>query len=154
MSGRLEGQDKLQRRLKAIKSGRPLLRAIQVAAVEEANALVPRKTGHLGRSIVPGSLTNTSALIHARANYAAYVELGTRAHVIRPRTKGVLAWPASASGRRLSGRARTNSGRLIIARRVNHPGTKPQPFLLPGAKAALLRGGFRNIVVKKWNEAA
>jgi hypothetical protein len=43
---------------------------------------------------------------------------------------------------------------MTFARKVNHPGTKPQPFLLPGAKAALARGGFRDIIVKEWNAAA
>ena len=154
MASRLEGQDELIRRLRALGEARPLLRQLQLMTVREAKQRVPRKTGHLGRSIVPGSISGNSAFVEARTPYAAHVEYGTRPHVIRPKRKGSLAWPANAAGRRLSGRARTNSGRLIFAKMVRHPGTKGQPYLVPGAKAALLRGGFRNIVVKSWNEAA
>lgn len=154
MSATLRGDDELIRRLRAIGEPRPLLRRIQLEAVKEAKARVPRKTGHLGRSIVPGGLSDSFAIVEARTPYAAFVEFGTRSHTIRPRRAGALAWPANASGRRLSGRRRTNSGRLIFAKQVRHPGTTAQPYLVPGAKAALLRGGFRNVVIKRWNEAA
>ncbi len=153
MSG-LEGLDKLNRRLNAIGKGHSILGAIQFHAVAEAKALVPRKTGYLARSIGPGALTSTFAIVHASAGYAAYVEFGTRPHVIRPRKGRFLAWPANASGRRLSGRARTNAGPMVFARKVNHPGTKAQPFLVPGAKKALEGAGFRNIIVNQWNAAA
>jgi hypothetical protein len=153
MSGRLRGQKELSRRLRAIDSARPLLRTIQLDAVAEAKRLVPRKTGHLARSIVPGGLGNDFAIISARTPYAAVVELGSRPHVIRPRRASVLAWPAGSGDRRLSGRPRRGA-RMAFARKVNHPGTRPQPYLVPGAKAALLRGGFRRIVIKQWNEAA
>ncbi len=151
MSGELVGADKLRRRLKAIGDTRPLLRTIQLDAVAEAKKRVPRRTGHLARSIGPGSLTGSSAIVHARTNYAPIVELGSRPHVIKPKNKRVLAWPAG--GTRLSGRARTGSGRRIFARIVHHPGTKPQPFLVPGAIAALGRAGIKSIV-KRWNDAA
>lgn len=154
MATRLEGDDALLRRLRAIGEPRPFLRALQLETIVEAKRLVPRKTGYLGRSIVPGSITGRSAFVEARTPYAAAVEFGSRPHVIRPKRGSVLAWPADASGRRLSGRRRTNAGRLIIARKVNHPGTKAQPYLVPGAKRALSRAGFKNIVYKKWNEAA
>jgi hypothetical protein len=155
MSGELRGQKALSRRLRAIQTARPLLQTIQLDAVAEAKRLVPRKTGHLGRSIVPGGIGPSFAIVSARTPYAAVVEFGSRPHVIRPkRAGGVLAWPASESGRRLSGRRRTNAGPMVIARKVNHPGTRPQPYLVPGAKAALSRGGFRRIIVKQWNEAA
>lgn len=150
----LDGLPQLNRRLNAIGKGSSILRSIQLQAVREAKELVPRKTGYLARSIGPGSLTNAFAIVHANAGYAAFVELGTKAHIIRPRNKKVLSWPANASGRRLSGRARSNAGPRVFARKVNHPGTKAQPFLVPGAKKALAGAGFKNIVTKQWNEAA
>ena len=64
----------------------------------------------------------------------------------------MLAWPASAGGRRLSGRARTGAA-MRFARKVNHPGTKAQPFLVPGAVAALRAVGIESII-RGWNEAA
>jgi hypothetical protein len=150
----LDGLPALNRRLNAISKGTSILRSIQLQAVRQAKELVPRKTGYLARSIGPGSLTNSFAIVHANANYAAFVEFGTRRHVIRPRNKKVLSWPANQSGRRLSGRARSNAGPRVFARKVNHPGTKAQPFLVPGARKALEGAGFRDIVTKAWNDAA
>ena len=149
---RLDGLDKLNRRLDAIANTRGLLREIQLRAVAEANYLVPRKTGHLGRSISPAGLTDTHAIVKATAGYAAFVELGTKPHVIRPRNKRALAWAATAGGRRLSGRARTGAT-MRFAKKVNHPGTKPQPYLLPGARLALKKAGVGTII-EKWNSAA
>ncbi len=148
----LKGQAGLHRRLTAIKDGRPLLRTIQLRAVAEAKERVARKTGHTARTIMPGGLTDTFTIVTAQGA-AVFLEFGTRAHDIRPRKGRALAWPANASGRRLSGRARTNSGRMIFARKVRHPGTKAQPFLLPGAIAAVHSVGMRS-VVDAWNSAA
>lgn len=150
----LEGLPALNRRLKAISEGRDILRTVQLDAVAEAKKLVPRKTGNLGRTIGPGGLGNDFAIVHATAGYAAYVELGTKPHVIRPRNKRVLAW--STGGTRLSGRPTASarrSGKMAFARKVNHPGTKPHPYLVPAAKIALGRVGVRRII-EQWNRAA
>ena len=152
MSGRLVGGKELERRLKAISNGRPVLQTIQLKAVAEAKARVARKTGHTARTIRPGSLTDRFAIVSA-AGAAIFLEGGTRPHTIRPRNARSLSWPANASGRRLSGRARTNAGRRIFARVVHHPGTKPQPFLLPGAVAAVKSVGIEPIITA-WNRAA
>lgn len=154
----LLGLAALNRRLKAIQDNRDLLREIQIRVVAEAKHLVPRRTGNLGRTIHPGSLTNVFAIVEATAPYAAYVELGTKAHVIKPRNKRVLAWPATAAGARLSGRARAGtrrggSGGLRFARLVHHPGTKPQPYLVPAARLALKKAGVSQ-VIERWNRAA
>jgi hypothetical protein len=87
----------------------------------------------------------------ASAEYAAFVELGTRPHVIVPRTKKVLRWPATGSAT-LSGRV-ASGGQAIFARKVNHPGTKAQPFMVPGARKAVENIGAEAIV-KQWNDAA
>lgn len=154
----LKGKRELQKRLKAIGDTQPLLRIIQLETIAEAKRLVPRKTGHLGRSIVPGPVNDDSAIIEARTPYAAAVEFGTKPHVIVPRHARVLAWPASESGRRLSGRARTRGGKptgpTIFAMKANHPGTKPQPYLVPAAEKALRRHGFLDVIVKRWNDAS
>lgn len=146
------GIPQLQRRLKAIDAvaGRPLLRKIQIDATANAKRAVPRKTGHLGRTIGPGGLTDSYTIVKATANYAAYVELGTRPHIIRPKNKKVLAWGAN---RRLSGATRKGSA-MIFARVVHHPGTKPQPFLVPGAVAAVKSNVGADVIVRAWNKAA
>lgn len=152
MSVQVTGTDALLRRLKAIKNARPLLAEIQLRAVREAKIRVPRRTGNLGRTIHPGSLTPTYTIVEATAAYAGYVERGTRPHIIRPRSKSVLSW---TEGKRLSGRNRTGAGagNRIFAKYVHHPGTKPQPFLLPGAVEAVHQVGVEPII-DAWNDAA
>jgi hypothetical protein len=147
----LVGAVSLRKRLKAIKDVKPILRDIQLTAVAEAKRRVPRKTGHLGRSIQAGRLTDREARIEARANYAAHVEFGTKPHVIRPRHKKALAW-APAGQTRLSGAPRKGAKR-IFAKEVHHPGTKAQPYLRPGVEAAVEKQTVARIVAK-WNGAA
>lgn len=154
----LDGLPALNRRLEAIKDNRSLLKSIQIEAVREAKRAVPRKTGNLGRSISPGSIAPSFAIVQATAPYAGFVELGTKPHTIRPRTKRALAWAASGSGRRLSGRPtasarRGGSGGLRFAKVVKHPGTKAQPFLVPAARIALRSAGLGNFI-ERWNRAA
>lgn len=155
MAETLQGTAALQKRLKAVQqSPRPILAQLQIEAVAEAKRLVPRKTGFLGRSIKRGALVPpVYAIVQATAPYAGYVELGTKPHIIQPRNAKVLAWPASQGGRRLSGSARSGAA-MRFARHVHHPGTKPQPFLVPGAIKALESHGWRNIIVTQWNKAA
>lgn len=154
MSGRLVGDKALSRRLQAVGKARPLLQEIQIRAVAEAKSRVARKTGFTARTIQPGATGDRFTIIQA-SGAAVFLEFGTRPHVIRPRNARVLAWPANAAGRRLSGRARTGraAGPMRFARKVNHPGTKAQPFLVPGAVAALRAVGI-NPVYKAWNDAA
>jgi len=53
-------------------------------------------------------------------SYGVMVHDGTRAHTIRPRFKRSLRWP--------------DNSEFIFARRVRHPGTKPDPFLYKAAE--------------------
>lgn len=157
----LVGIDGLQRRLDAVKRA-PQTIGIEwaKATVEEAKIRVPRKTGNLGRSIVPGSITKTSAEVIARAGYSAYVEKGTVPHEIRPRTKQALAFIPGGSrvygpggNTRLSGRPTVSGrGERIVVRSVHHPGTKAKPFLIPAARKArdVIGGGT---IVELWNKA-
>ncbi len=132
------------------------LRALQIGTVREAKILVPRKTGHLGRSIVPGRISATHATVEARTPYAAAVELGSGLHGKRhakypivPKKAKVLAW---GGARRLSGTLRTGSRATNFATRVMHPGVKARPYLIPGARKAI--GNVRDVIVKLWNAAA
>lgn len=139
----------LQARLKAVGQTQPVLKQLQVSTVREAKILVHRKTGHLSRSIVRGALTPDHAIVEARTPYAATLELGSKPHVIRPVKAKVLAWGGT---RRLSGTLAKGSKATHFARIVHHPGTKPYPYLLPGAKKAIV--GLKDAIVKLWNEAA
>jgi len=160
MSATFRGGRELSRRLDAITKHSAILKSLQLETVAEAKRLVPRKTGNLGRSIQPGYIASREALVHARARYAAYVEKGTRPHVIRAKNGKALRFPKAGTSTTLGGRVRTGDlrrlgpGAYTFAQKVNHPGTKPKPFLLPGARNAVTKGGMRDIVVGLWNEAA
>lgn len=143
--------DALQRRLKAIGETRPAMRALQLSTIHEAQALVPRRTGLLQRRIVPGHLSDKEAVIEAKTPYAAAVEYGSKPHVIVPKRARVLAWGGS---RRLSGKLRSGAKPDTFAMRVNHPGSRAKPYLVPGAKEAVKKAGIDAIVIEPWNGAA
>ena len=149
------GYEALQRRFHALGSqgSTGLMRQLGTAVVAEAKKRVPRQTGTLGRSIHVASASPTSVTVVAATNYAAYVELGTKAHEITPKARKALRWAASKSGRRLSGTPRTGAD-VVFATRVHHPGTRAKPYLVPGAKAAASGAGVLDTIVKTWNEAA
>ena len=145
----VQGLDALILRLKAIGEPQPVLRAAQIKTVAEAQKLVHRRTGHLQRNIVPGSISATSAKVEARTPYAAPLERGSKPHVIRPKKAKVLAW---GGPRRLTGRLRSGAKATHFATIVHHPGSKPYPYLLPGAKKAV--ADLKDVIVKLWNSAA
>jgi hypothetical protein len=150
---KVTGTRQLQSRLRAVQKAPPtLIRTIALSAVRYQKQLVPRKTGNLGRSIHLVRVTRSSATTEAKAPYAAAVEFGTKPHIIRPRRAAVLAFPAAGTARRLSGKAR-KGGAMAFAKMVRHPGTKPQPYMVPGAKRALEDAGIKPII-DAWNKGA
>ena len=154
----LDGADKLRARLRAIGQTQVLLRDIQGHGVREAKILVPHRTRNLSRTIRPGRVTADYAEIVAggrnTVGYAAFVERGTRPHIIRPRTKKALAW---GGPRTLGGRLRVKNGVTASATNfatvVHHPGTRAQPYLVPGFQKAVKDAGITTIV-KLWDGAA
>jgi hypothetical protein len=105
------------------------------------------------RALDPGGhLFSDHAVVEAAVNYAAFVEYGTRPHIIRPRNGKFLRFPANGRSARLTGSVR-RGGDAVFAREVHHPGTKPRPFLVPGARAALTKVGL-TALVDEWNRAA
>jgi hypothetical protein len=151
----ITGQKQLQARLTAIsKAPKEMLREVGLRAVAEAKTIVPRKTGNLGRTIRIGSMSDTHVEVRAggqlNVGYAAAVEYGSRPHVILPKRAKALAWggPRTLGGRLRSGGTPTN-----FARRVNHPGTRAKPYLIPAFDHALSVVGIAHIV-REWNEAA
>ncbi|MGJ5895149.1 HK97 gp10 family phage protein [Streptomyces niveiscabiei] len=84
----------------------------------EARRRAPVDTGRLRSSIVSraeSSGRSVGYVVGTNVNYAAAVEYGTAPHVIKPRNKKALFWPGAAHP----------------VAQVNHPGTRPQPFLRP-----------------------
>lgn len=150
----VQGQAELDKRLAAITDTRKLLGQLVLMAVALAKQTVRRKTGNLGRTIRPGQITDRDAEIIAGGQlgvgYAGVVEYGSKPHLIVPRYASTLRIPVGAT--RLSGNARSGAP-VIFRKRVNHPGTKPYPYLMPAAQQVTERyaGG---LIVKAWNEAA
>lgn len=138
--------------MEAIGPNPDLMRQLALTAIAEQKRLVPRRTGNLARSIGIASVTATVAETVATANYAAFVELGTKAHEIVPRARKALRFAVGGAAT-LSGRPRSGSS-VVFAKRVRHPGTKPHPFMIPGARAAVEHAGFHDVIVRQWNEAA
>ena len=147
------GLSALQRRIAAVSRPQGVMKLLGLATVREAKLLVHRKTGNLGRSIHVSSVSESQATVVASVRYAGFVEHGTRAHEITPKAAKALRWAASPAGRRLSGSPRVGAA-VVFATRVHHPGTKPYPFLVPGAKRAVGQSGLKDVVVKDWNDAA
>lgn len=153
----VSGIPQLQRRLEAISHGRPLLQDIQIRTVREAKIRVARATGNTGRTIRPGDLTDSFTIVEA-GGAAVYLEFGTKPHRI-PKAGNARRPMPLGGARRLSGRLRSGAkptgvnGGPPFAWHVQHPGTKAQPFLLPGAVEAVKQVGVKPIV-DAWNDAA
>jgi phage gpG-like protein len=166
MAEMIQGYASLQRRIAAIKGpvlGKSIMQTLAMATRNEAGNLVPHKTRNLARSIHVAEVTDTTARVVASANYAAAVEFGSKAHIIRPTAariaagKNFLAWASSSSkGIRLTGRPSSAKGNVTgwaYAAIVHHPGTRPHPFLRPGAEKAITSAGLLDRVVAAWNKA-
>jgi hypothetical protein len=134
----MKGLPQLLSRFNAIKPNERLMRDLALSAVREQKIEVPRRTGNLGRSIRIGRVTPKEA--------------HTKAHDIVPRNAKALAFPAAGSAT-LAGRVR-KGGKVRFAKRVRHPGTKANPFMLRGAKKAVEGLGFASYVIEAWNRAA
>lgn len=152
MSAEFIGIPQLRARIEAITPNRDFMRRLALLAVREQKILVPRRTGNLGRTIHLGAVTPTRAETIASADYAAHVERGTRPHVIRPRRARVLRVPETG-GSTLAGRSRAGR-RPRFYKRVNHPGTRAQPYMVPGAQKAVEGAGLKSAVITSWDEAA
>ncbi|AJE32517.1 hypothetical protein B842_03320 [Corynebacterium humireducens NBRC 106098 = DSM 45392] len=109
-----------------------LIRTAQRRTLNAAIHRSPLDTGQLENSHRAGNIivqgTRVSGEVIAEQDYALAVHEGTRPHVIRPRRVKALTWGKGA-------------GR-VFARSVNHPGSRPQPWLLNSARAEGTRLGF------------
>jgi len=99
-----------------------------------AKTLVPVRTGALKASIHPDAVRRSgpwsvSTGVSADAPYAAPVHEGAQPHVIRPRNARAL-------------RFEVEGGRVVFARRVNHPGQRAQPFLRDAAQRVVSTSPF------------
>jgi hypothetical protein len=145
----LVGYDALRARLERVgHCDRKLMQMLLSQSEREAKLLAPRRTGNLRRSIGSALEGDTKGKLFARADYAADVEFGTRAHDITPNAKRALRF-ATGSGARLTGSPRVGAG-VVFAMRVHHPGTKPHPYLAQGARTAVKSSNLSEIIVAAW----
>lgn len=98
------------------------------------------RTGQLRRNIaafrVSGGPRQSSWEVLAATPYAQFVEAGTKPHQIHARSAPYLVfyWP--------------KVGRVVRFTRVNHPGSRPYPFMGPGLLKAerSMRAGFEGLI--------
>lgn len=153
MSFELRGERQLQARMTAIGQTQQILRTFAPLGLRHIKLETPRRTGNLSRNNVILSVTDREVRYGNRANYAVPVHEGSRPHDIRPVRRRALRFAAGGSAR-LSGTPRSGSS-VIFAKRVRHPGNKPNPWMKRGLEAAMRAfGGLRDAVYSLWNKAA
>ena len=151
MSVTILGETALQRRLAALSGPNVMaqtLKLIAISANREQKLLVHRKTGTTARTI-GYRMVGTNKVQTYAAGAAIFLEDGTRPHEITPNARKALRFAASPAGARLTGSPRKGAP-VVFAKRVHHPGTRPYPFMLPGAVAGVQAAGIEPIV-SAWN---
>lgn len=83
------------------------------AILGDARNYAPKRSGRLAESLRSECHDKVLRVGSLDCNYATDVEMGTSPHVILPRNKKALYWPDADHP----------------VAKVNHPGTRPQPFL-------------------------
>lgn len=149
------GYAALQRRFAAISSPEgnvATMRLLGTAAVREQKLLVHRRTGNTGRTIHVASVSE-NRVVTAAGGAAVFLEEGTRPHTITAKAAKALRWAASRGGATLGGGIKAGAA-VRFSKVVHHPGTKPYPFMVPGAVKAAQSAGLTDDIVKRWNEAA
>ena len=111
-----------------------------------AKELAPVDTGRLRSSIV-SLLSPAQAVVRASAEYAAYVEFGTRPHF--PPIAPLALWGKRHGG--IPGWA--------LARAIGRRGTRPQPFMEPAARTGVaqldaLLQEMSEAIQQKWENDA
>lgn len=97
----------------------------EIASV--AKSIAPYKTGNLKRDIKVISYSHKKAVVGNTklAPYAKFVHFGTKPHIIKAKNKKVLATKGK-----------------IFGKKVNHPGTKANPYLENAANRYINSSGF------------
>lgn len=114
------GKEKLKKKLQSI--------GFQIEREAKSNA--PVDTGRLRASITTEVLERQGipmVKVGTNVEYAPYVEFETEPHIITPDTKEALQWTDP------------ETGEPVFAKKVEHPGTEAQPFLLPAVDAVRSR---------------
>jgi hypothetical protein len=87
-----------------------------VLATNTNSSTVPIKSGFLIQSFgarFGNLMMSWGPDVNYKTSYSSFVEFGTKPHTIYPKDKKALFWPGASHP----------------VRSVNHPGTKPNPFM-------------------------
>lgn len=103
---------------------------------KDAKRYAPVNTGELRESISFHMAEGHRLVVRADAPYSAYVEMGTRPHIIRPHDRpagGFVGGPGNPGPGRRGGHSLRwfEDGDPVFAWLVHHPGTRPEAFLRP-----------------------
>ena len=113
-----------------------LERALPEIAIRMQNELMlvaPVDTGRLKNSIKVKS--TSEGLIIWMVDYGKFVEFGTPPHIIKPTEKKALKF-----------KVKKESGKIVFAKKVRHPGTRPNPFI-----RNTIQNKLRNIIIEEIN---
>ncbi len=129
VTGLKEVSDVLQNLYEAVEHDQiKFLKGVGLIVERSAKRKVRVRTGQTRGSIRAANperlIGGAQVKVVANKSTAQYLEMGTRPHEIRPKTKKALFWPGAAHPVKV----------------VHHPGTKSYPFMYPA-----LEENFRNI---------
>lgn len=107
--------------------------------------MVGKRTGNLISSQAAPMITPTGrgvlGVLQNNASYAKAVHDGTVPHEIRAVRKKTLKFsPSTANHAAGTGGGSTSTGQFVFPKAVQHPGTKPRPFLRRAMTDVVLTG--------------
>jgi len=91
------------------------------------------KSGYLINNIIHRVTSKgITGEVISKAPYSIFIEEGTRPHIVRRRTKKVLAGPLRGRppGWNVSEKSKS-MGYATYGKEIRHPGTQPRPFMYP-----------------------
>lgn len=112
------------------------MEGVALDVVTKLKQRVAVDTGQL-RASIKYTMNGNSADIYMN-EYGKYVEFGTPPHVIRPKNRKALKFETNRKERLGKG----GKPNIVFAKEVQHPGTRPQPFIRP-----TFRDDFTDIIV-------
>jgi len=160
MSATVKGMRQLQARVFALQDTSRFLHEFAPTGIRHIKLETPHRTRHLSRNNEILSVSDDEIRFINRVKYALPVHEGSRPHDIRPKAgrKGRHGRPAAlkfavGANATLSGRPRSGAP-VVFARKVRHPGNKPNRWMLRGIQKGLEAFGLAKAIIKVWDSAA